>query len=299
MIESFLPMLAVAAEPFDSPEYVFEVKWNGIRALAARDGGPWRLWGRDCAAYQTRYPELDVLQKLPAGTVLDGEIVQFQGALPDLDALLGRHSLACPRTIAHLCRQSPVNYVVFDALYEKGRCLFGQPLETRRASAEQLVRKLGEPRVVFSTGVEGRGRVFFEEAVRRGQEGVMAKHRASRYLPGRRSAAWKKIKPVHSLSAVIFGFRPGRTGFRSLFVAALRQGSLRYVAHLRVGFTDSVRRTLRTLLAQRVRAAPVVACPERGVWVEPDLYCRVRFLEWTPGGRLRGASFAGLVHPSG
>src|SRR5437764_14453636 len=92
MIESFLPMLAVAAEPVDSPEYGFEVKWNGIRALAARDGGPWRLWGRDCAAYQTRYPELDVLQKLPAGTVLDGEIVQFQGGLPDLDALLGRHS---------------------------------------------------------------------------------------------------------------------------------------------------------------------------------------------------------------
>jgi hypothetical protein len=85
-VTPFRPMLAVAAEPFDAPEYVFEVKWDGVRALAAREAAGWRLWGRDLADYRARYPELEGLARLPAGTVLDGEVVLPAGGAPDLDA---------------------------------------------------------------------------------------------------------------------------------------------------------------------------------------------------------------------
>jgi len=95
----FLPMLAVRSEPFDSGEYLFEVKWNGIRALAGRDSSGWRLWGRDLADYRPRYPELQFLNRLPPGTVVDGELVLLHDGLPDLDTLLARHQRSQPGAV--------------------------------------------------------------------------------------------------------------------------------------------------------------------------------------------------------
>ncbi len=294
----FLPMLAARGEPFDSPEHLFEVKWNGVRALAAIEQGQWLLWGRDLADYRPRYPELAILSRLPAGTVLDGELVLLHQGVPNLEALLARHQLLDPAKLRHVSRDRPITYVVFDALYRQGRCLFGEPLQARREVLQRLLDGLHEPRLCLSEGVVGSGQAFFEEAVRQGQEGVVAKHVASRYLPGKRSAAWRKIKPARTLPCVIIGFvpgRPGRRGFRSLLVAASVRGRLSYVANVCSGFSGPVRAQLPPLLARRVRSQPVASCPHRGIWVEPDLYCQVRFLEWTRGGRLRGASFQRLL----
>jgi ATP-dependent DNA ligase len=294
-MERYLPMLAVPAEPFDSAEYLFEVKWNGVRALATCADGQWLLWGRDRAEYQERYPELAGLNRLPSGTVVDGEVVLLSQGLPDLDALLSRHQLCCPGKIRRHSQEQPVSYVVFDALYADGHSLLGQPLPARREIAQNLVRQLNDPRVAFSEGLVGPGRVFFDAAVRQGQEGIMAKHLRSRYLPGRRSAAWKKIKPVRELACAVIGFLPGRGGVRGLLVAALRDGRLRYVGRLRSGFTMAARVQLQTQLAARVRPTPVVPCSVPGVWVEPTLFCMVRFLEWTRQGYLRGARYRGLL----
>ena len=97
MLPRLLPMLAVPAEPFDSPQYSFEVKWNGIRALAVTETTGWRLWGRQRTDYTVRYPELDVLQHLPAGTLVDGELVALDAdGRPDLPRLLRRHGLTDP-----------------------------------------------------------------------------------------------------------------------------------------------------------------------------------------------------------
>ncbi len=291
----FLPMLAVRGEPFDSEDHLFEVKWNGVRALAAIEQGQYRLWGRDLADYHHRYPELAVLSRLPAGTVLDGEVVLMQHGLPDFDALLARHNLVAPSKVAHLSRNQPVTYMVFDALYDRGSCLFAETLRKRRRILQELVGQLKEPRVHLSEGIIGAGRAFFDQAVDQGQEGVMAKHLACGYLPGRRTAAWQKIKPALTMPCVIIGFVPGRQQFRSLLVAASLRGTLAYVANLSSGFSAANRDQLQTLLARRVRAQPVVPCPHRGVWIEPDLFCQVRFLEWTTNGRLRGASFQRLL----
>src|ERR1035438_9379169 len=117
-----------------------------------------------------------------------------------------------------------------------------------------------------------------------GHEGVMAKHQTSRYLPGRRSAAWKKIKPTDVLPCVIIGYTRSREGIHSLLVASMHHGPLRYVGQITSGFSDRMKIDLERRLAQQRRPRPVVACPRQALWVEPDLYCRVRFQHWTPRG---------------
>jgi ATP-dependent DNA ligase len=196
MLPSVVPMLAVAAEPFDSPEYCFEVKWDGIRALAAAEGTDWRLWGRERVDYTARYPELEVLRRLPAGTLVDGELVAFDAdGRPDLPRLLRRHGLTDPWRIRQARQWCPVRYVLFDLLYHAGRCLLREPLEWRREKLSELCRTLDAADIEFSAGVIGAGAGFFQAVVAHGHEGVMAKHLSSAYRPGKRSPAWKKIKP--------------------------------------------------------------------------------------------------------
>ncbi len=194
-----LPMLAVAGAPFDSEEYLFEVKWDGVRALAAC-GPTWRLWGRDGVEYGDRYPELAVLAHVPPDTVLDGELVRWgPSGVPTLGDILRRHQLVHPGRIARASRNFPVAYIVFDLLRLRGRSLLAEPLQARRDALQQLLHQLNEPGLVFSEGIIGAGRRFFETLVAQGHEGMMAKHLSSRYRPGRRSAAWRKIKPTQSV----------------------------------------------------------------------------------------------------
>lgn len=188
-----------------------------------------------------------------------------------------------------------MTYVVFDLLYWRHASLCGLPLSSRRQVLADLLARHAHPGLAFSAGITGAGREFFQAAVAQGQEGIMAKHLGSRYLPGKRSSAWQKIKLRQMIPCVIIGYRPARDGFSSLFLAAQRQGTLQYVGPLTSGFTEQAKAELGLLLARRLRARPAVACSRRGVWVVPDLYCRVRFLAWTAQGRLRSASFAGLI----
>jgi ATP-dependent DNA ligase len=189
-------MLAVPAAPFDSPEYSYEVKWNGIRALAAVETAGWRLWGRERADYTARYPELEVLRRLPAGTLVDGELVAFDADdRPDLPRLLRRHGLADPWRIRQARHWCPVRYVLFDVLYHTGRCLLREPLARRREVLAEVCQRLDAVDVRFSEGVVGQGMALYAAALAQGHEGVMAKHLASTYRPGRRTPTWRKIKP--------------------------------------------------------------------------------------------------------
>jgi ATP-dependent DNA ligase len=196
MLPRLLPMLAVPAAPFDSPDYSFEVKWDGIRVLAAVENGGWRLWGRERADYTGRYPELDVLRRLPAGTLVDGELVAFDAhGRPDLPGLLRRHGLTDAWRIRQARRWCAVRYVLFDLLYHAGRSLLHEPLARRRQVLADVCQQLAAPEVRFSEAVLGAGTALYAAVVAQGHEGIIAKHRASTYRPGRRSAAWRKIKP--------------------------------------------------------------------------------------------------------
>jgi len=295
MIPSFSPMLAVRAEPFDSPDHLFEVKWDGVRALACVEQGRWRMWGREPADYAHRYPELEGLCRLPSGTLVDGELAVLRGGRADLNAILRRHALTSPLKITLASRQSPVTYILFDLLYYRGRPLLDEPLSQRRTLLQGLLEQSPDPRLAFSEGMLGAGQEFFEKVVAEGHEGIMAKHLASCYLPGRRVSAWRKIKPHLVIPCVIIGYTPGRQEFQSLLVAAPWQGRLEYAGRLTCGWTRAQKAQLAPLLASRIRAHSVVPCPKKARWVELDLYCRVQFLQRTPRGRLRGASFRGLI----
>jgi ATP-dependent DNA ligase len=195
MLPELLPMLAVPAAPFDSAAYVFEVKWDGVRALAALERHGWRLWGRQQTAYTQRYPELEGLRRWPAGTLLDGELITLRAGRPCLAALLQRHALTDPLQICWAQRWCPVQYVVFDLLYYAGRSLLREPLAQRRQRLAELCAAVPAPGAEFSAGVVGSGRAFYQAVVAAGHEGVMAKLLTAPYRPGRRALSWRKIKP--------------------------------------------------------------------------------------------------------
>jgi DNA ligase D-like protein (predicted ligase) len=288
-----LPMLATKAAPFDAEDYLFEVKWDGVRALATVNQCSWSLWGRHGVDYTARYPELAVLRRLPSGTVVDGELVALNQGRADLPTLLRRHLRQRPLPPDYAT--APLCYVLFDLLSLHGQWLLKEPLVHRRALLRELLDQVEDPLLAYSDGIVGAGRAFYDKVVAEGHEGVMAKHQAGRYLPGQRSSSWRKIKPALVVPCVIIGYQAGRSGVQRLCVAALREEGLRYVGQLTRGFTASQAVELEKRLAPRRRARPVTPCPHRACWVEPELYCRVQSLGWTNHGRLRHAVFRGLL----
>jgi ATP-dependent DNA ligase len=195
VLPTLAPMLAVPTRPFDSPDFLFEIKWDGVRALAALEDDGWRLWGRGQTDYTSRYPELARLRRWPAGTLLDGELLALHAGRPDLARLLQRHGLVDAWKIRRAAQERPVHYVVFDLLFLAGRRLLEASLTRRRALLRALCEQAPLAGVELSLGVESCGRALYEAALSQGQEGVMAKALGSPYRPGRRSAAWRKIKP--------------------------------------------------------------------------------------------------------
>jgi DNA ligase D-like protein (predicted ligase) len=271
------------------------VKWDGVRALTAIENRRWRLWGRGGNDYTERYPELEVLRRLPSGTMIDGELVVLQRGRADFPALLARHQQNPTHRFGPIGRQMPIDYVAFDLLFHKGRSLLQQPLHERREYLRDLLGRVADSRLAYSDGVVGCGREFFAQVVAGGHEGVVAKHRASPYRPGQRSPAWKKIKPTQLVPCVIVGYRLVRRRIHSLLVATVHDGGLRYVGQVRCGFGAALEAELTERMLARPRSHPVVSCPTKGNWVEPELYCRVRFQDWTAHGRLRHPVFDGWI----
>ncbi len=187
------PMLAKRRAPFDSQEHLFELKWDGTRALAFVDSHGYRLVNRHRADVTDRYPELGFLNDLPTGIVLDGEVVVLRQGKPDFGLLLSRNQTRASLKIQSLARTFPATYIVFDLIYHRFESLLALPLWARRQRLERVVRACANSRLVFSEGIVGPGRAFFEAVCREGLEGVVAKRLDGRYRPGRR--AWIKIKP--------------------------------------------------------------------------------------------------------
>jgi bifunctional non-homologous end joining protein LigD len=290
MIPRLAPMQAVCAAPFDSAEHLFEFQWSGLRALAACEAGRWQLWGRDRSDYTDRYPELAHLSRIPSGTMLDGVLVQSERGGRQRDARRVDEPSREETANRPDPQTEPIRYVLFDALYDRGRCLLREPLYRRRRVLRDVFERLSGRRFVFSEGIVCSGQRMLERALARGHNGVVAKHLASRYRPGQQSAAWQEIVPAQELVAVIIGFLPGPVGgVRRLLLAVPRDGTLHCLGSVPATVCGAERAALLTLLCRRVCAHPAVPCPELAVWVEPELSCQVRFREWTPDGRLRGA----------
>lgn len=290
------PMLATLVEqPFDSEQHLFEVKWDGIRALTFVENGTFRALTRNRQDLAPAFPELELLRALPDGTVLDGELVAFEGERPSFTRVLERMHVRTRARAELAARATPAVYVVFDLLYAAGRACLKQPLRERRARLEELVGARADARLVFSEGVVGTGRALFDELRARDLEGCVAKELDSPYLTGKRTRSWLKIKTTRTIPCMVLGWvADARGDLTSLIVAAEEEGRLVCVGRVGSGLSDALRSELRTRCQARPRATPFVETQEAGSWVEPGLYCTVSFLERTRNG-LRAPVFVALL----
>jgi bifunctional non-homologous end joining protein LigD len=306
MPERIVPMLARATTAVPQPEadWSFELKWDGVRAIAYLRPGRLRLESRNQREITDRYPEIrGLLRQLGMReAVLDGEIVAFDGSgKPSFERLQRRMHVTSAGAIRRLEASTPVVYAIFDLLYLDGRALIGSPYEERREQLELLGLK--GPAWQVPKAHRGGGTSLFEATRERGLEGLIAKRFGSCYEPGRRSGAWLKIKHRQSQELVIGGWLPGE-GRRTDRIGALllgyhEDGELVFAGRVGTGFTERTLDELaRRLAPVRTHSSPFrrgLAPPKQAVFVRPELVAQVEFAEWTAEGVLRVPSFKGLV----
>ena len=287
----YSPMLARTADaPFSSPDWIFEVKWDGIRAIAYA-GETLSLLSRNGREMAAQFPELGEIRELAPGCVLDGEIVLLRDGRNDMQALLGRFQESDSRQIEADSLRLPATYVAFDILERDGTPLLHLPLEERRRILEERVK---EGRyLVRSVPVRGEGERYYAEAVKRGLEGVMAKRLGSPYEPGVRSDSWLKVKALRTCDCVVFGYTRGegaRAGtFGALVLGLCDQGEGVYIGKVGTGFDQADLEGIISTLTGLKADGPTLTDAEKGeiVWVHPRMVVEVAYHSVTREGRLR------------
>ncbi len=294
-------MLATLVDkPFTDPGWLFETKWDGVRALAYLSGGSVRLISRNDKDMTARYPELAGLAKAVKGdAILDGEIVALDEAgRSNFQLLQARVGLQEAADIERMAAKTPVVYEAFDLLYADGFDLRPGALADRKALLEARL-KPGRA-VQVSAHRVGEGEKAFREAQARGLEGIIAKRLDSPYLAGR-AGGWLKIKTLKRQEVVIGGYtepRRSRQYLGALVTGVYENGELVYAGHVGGGFNrDSLEKVYSLLQPLRTRQSPFAEPPptnEAVTWVKPKLVAEVKFAEWTADRRLRQPIFLGL-----
>jgi bifunctional non-homologous end joining protein LigD len=295
-------MLATLQErPFSGKDWIFEVKYDGVRVLAERNGDSLLLLGRNKTVVTDRYPELrDALKRLPIDRfILDGEIIALgEDGKPSFQALQARMHLTNPRDIQRAAALVPVEAVFFDCLALDGYDLRGLPLLERKDLLKSLLPPLGMIR--YGDHIPEKGEELFHAISEMGLEGIVAKKATSRYIAGR-SRDWIKIKRQQSQEFVIGGYtapQGGRTAFGALHLGLYQNGRLTYISKVGTGFDD---KTLKSMWLKmqplRRSTSPFERKSPKGrgnFWIEPKLVCQVRYSDWTNDGGIRHPAFLGL-----
>ena len=292
-------MLATtAAAPLDSPEYVYEPKYDGIRVIAVVEPARVRLWSRLGNDKTGAFPDaVEAIQKwarrLDRAVVVDGEVV----ALDERGNPVGFQNLQ--RIQMH---DVAIAFVAFDLLRDGNEDVRERPLRERRARLELLLKGVRDPRLRLSEQATGDGRAMHARAVAESWEGLIAKRLDSPYKSGKRSPDWRKLKLVRRQACVIGGWTDPR-GSRPFFGALLLgvyddNGRLQYIGHSGAGFTDEeLGRVWKRLRAIETKTSPFATMPktnERPHWVQPKLVAEVKFTEWTADNKLRHPTYLGL-----
>jgi bifunctional non-homologous end joining protein LigD len=292
-VKPIRPMLATLSPTVvEGPEWVFEEKYDGIRAVAAREKGRVTIWSRTLQDLTGGFPH--VVTDVGA---LDGGDITLDGELVALDAKgVSRFQLLQRRAMAS---GAPTRYAVFDLLEENGRPLLARPLAERRASLERLMGGRDDSLFVSRRLVRD-GKTAYREAKRRGWEGIIAKDERSPYQPGVRSPLWRKVKVRKESEFVIGGYtapKGGRRHLGALLVGLYDKEKLRYVGKVGTGFTDETLDMLaRKLTPLRTDTPPFDPAPRMpdATWVRPNLVAQLIYAEWTADGKLRQPAFLGL-----
>jgi bifunctional non-homologous end joining protein LigD len=285
-------MLATLSDAaFDHSDWIFEIKWDGYRAIADLTKNDIELYSRNGLSFKQLYPSIaESLKKIKANVVLDGEIIVFNE--------LGKPDFQKLQQFGELKKGSLV-YYVFDCLAVDGKPITDLPLLKRKEIVKKLLPKSDVIR--YADHIPEKGIEFFESAKAMDLEGIIAKRASSTYHIGKRTADWLKIKNHNIQEAIIAGFtkpKGSRQYFGALLLAIYEKGQLKYIGHTGTGFSN---RTLHDVY-QKLKPLeimkspfPIKILPNTAVtWVKPELVCNIKFTEITQGGILRHPVFMGL-----
>ncbi len=284
------PMLATLVdEPFDGEDWIFELKWDGFRAMALLQENKVKLISRNGLSFNSRYPSIaEEIEKLPIEACLDGEIVVVDDQ--------GHPSF---QLLQNFARQSKgqLIYYVFDLLYLNGRDLKNIPLIQRKEILKSILPE-NNPKIKFCDHIAKKGKKFFKEVSKNGLEGIIAKRVESRYIEGTRSRSWLKIKTHLRQEMVICGFTPpkgSREYFGSLLLGVYIDKKLTYTGHAGTGFDSQKLAGIYSRLSPLIQPnCPFKIKPKTRssvTWVKPELVCELSFAEWTQEGSMRQAVF--------
>lgn len=277
-------------EPFDGKGWIFEIKWDGYRALAEKEKEV-HLVSRNQKLFR-QFPSInEELKKLPGKWVIDGEIVILDKK--------GRSNFQLLQNYQRKKVGPPV-YFVFDILSYQGKDLRHLPLVERRKILKELLKKARLKFIKFSEDIEEKGKAFFRLAKKQGLEGIMAKKEESLYR-STRTRDWLKIKTGMRQEVVIGGFtkpKGGRAYLGALLVGVYQKGKLVYVGHVGGGFDqEGLKEMYQKLKKITTEKCPFEVEPDPNTpvtWVKPKLVCEVKFAEWTEEGMMRQPVFMGI-----
>jgi DNA ligase D-like protein (predicted ligase) len=297
------PMLLLRTEKLpEGPDWAYEIKLDGYRALAFKTGGKLELRSRNDNDFALRYPSITkALASLPDDTAVDGEIVALDAeGKPSFNALQN-----CGSSKADLI------YYVFDLMVLAGEDVMGEQLRKRRELLEKkILTKLDEP-IRYSPALNASLAVLIQSVKAQGFEGLVAKRLDSRYQPGDRSGAWQKMRVNQGQELVIAGYTPSSKNFDALVIGYYEDGKLMYAARTRNGFTPASRAELfKKLKPLEMKDCPFANLPEKKAgrwgagltaekmkecrWLKPQLVGEFEFVEWTDVSHLRHSKFIAL-----
>lgn len=287
------PMIAESAKaPFDSPDWIFEIKLDGYRAITVFDAaGKPQLWSRNGLALEAKFPAIaNAVSKLKLrSTVLDGEVVAVdENGIPRFQLLQRFQKQPTAPTI----------YYVFDVLWHKGDDLTGRPILERRSVLERILKPAAG--IQLGSYVETEGKALFQLTKEKGMEGIIAKRKDSIYRPGKRTSDWLKIKARLQQEFVVGGFtapKGSRKYLGAVVLGAYTKGKLRHYGYAGSGFSEKgLKDAVERMKPLFIDKCPFVNPPnikERIQWVRPKLVCEVEYAELTADDQLRQTTFLG------
>lgn len=289
--KQFNPMLAKLVDgPFDDKDTLYELKYDGFRALAYCKGEDVELRSRNYKMLNEVFPSVtETLERIPYDVILDGEVAALDDSGRPRFELIKKN----------LGEAKNIRYFVFDILYLNGFDISHLPLIERKKILKKILPRSAS--VVYVDHILKKGTAFFEEVKKSGLEGIIAKDTHSLYEPGKRSGAWKKIKTSREAKVYIVGYTKGKgrnAGIGALAVASKRGKKFTYLGNVGSGFSARQSKELVSLLSKiHAKKHPFSKEPEslqEVEWVKPEYKCEVEYAEITPSGKLRHARFMGL-----
>lgn len=292
--KSASPMLiAEMQEPFDSPDYIYELKLDGERCLAYLDKDGITLQNKRKLLLNPRFPELsDIYKSVKTRCILDGEITVLVDGKPDFSQVQRRALMSNKFKIQLTADKNPASFTAFDILYYKDGPVMDRPLMERKTLLQKVIKSEND-RLAISRYIEEHGKALYAAAAKQGLEGAVAKRKDSLYQPGKRTKDWIKFKNLLDDDFVVLGYIEKENNVVSLILGQYQESKMIYKGHVTLGVS---REDFKIISGSKISKPPFEPPKgnENAVWIKPDLVCTVKYMELTSKGGLRQPVYKGL-----